>query len=161
VNNEYDNEELNAKPPKQVQTDRIVRNVLAEKPRVTRFAIKWYVIYPFPLLVAWFLISLIGIRKNLHLRNSPPINLRLTRLRMMVRLTELKRRRPRLPRKKRLEPPLVTKTSRWVEQKTLLAPLQLLRMKPLTMVLRTWKPRAATKKMRMRRARARAMMTMP
>jgi len=41
VSNEYDSEELNNEPPKQVQTDRIVRNVLAEKPRVTRFAIKW------------------------------------------------------------------------------------------------------------------------
>ncbi|KAL7274539.1 Histone chaperone asf1 [Rhizina undulata] len=41
VNNEYDSEELQSEPPKQVQIDRIVRNVLAEKPRVTRFAIKW------------------------------------------------------------------------------------------------------------------------
>jgi len=41
VNNEYDSEELNNEPPKQVQIDRMVRNVLAEKPRVTRIAIKW------------------------------------------------------------------------------------------------------------------------
>lgn len=43
VNNEYDTPELQAEPPKQPLFDRIMRNVLAEKPRVTRFAIKWCV----------------------------------------------------------------------------------------------------------------------
>lgn len=42
VNNEYDSEELNADPPAKPIIDRIRRNVLADKPRVTRFAIKWY-----------------------------------------------------------------------------------------------------------------------
>ncbi|KAL2428964.1 Histone chaperone asf1 [Exophiala dermatitidis] len=41
VNNEYDSEELNADPPTKPVFERIKRNVLAEKPRVTRFAIKW------------------------------------------------------------------------------------------------------------------------
>ncbi|RFU79176.1 histone chaperone asf1 [Trichoderma arundinaceum] len=41
VNNEYDSEELNAEPPAKPIIDRVKRNVLAEKPRVTRFAIKW------------------------------------------------------------------------------------------------------------------------
>lgn len=41
VNNEYDSEELNAEPPAKPLVDRVKRNVLAEKPRVTRFAIKW------------------------------------------------------------------------------------------------------------------------
>ncbi|CAK7208847.1 Histone chaperone asf1 [Sporothrix curviconia] len=41
VNNEYDSDELNADPPAKPQVDHIRRNVLAEKPRVTRFAIKW------------------------------------------------------------------------------------------------------------------------
>ncbi|KKA28968.1 hypothetical protein TD95_000895 [Thielaviopsis punctulata] len=41
VNNEYDSEELNADPPAKPLIERIRRNVLAEKPRVTRFAIKW------------------------------------------------------------------------------------------------------------------------
>ncbi|CAD6454980.1 1cf1897b-f36e-4951-8dd7-107ca0281598 [Sclerotinia trifoliorum] len=41
VNNEYDSEELNADPPAKPLLDRVKRNVLAEKPRVTRFAIKW------------------------------------------------------------------------------------------------------------------------
>lgn len=44
VNNEYDSDELNADPPAKPQVDHIRRNVLAEKPRVTRFAIKWYVL---------------------------------------------------------------------------------------------------------------------
>jgi hypothetical protein len=41
VNNEYDSEELNADPPAKPILEKIRRNVLAEKPRVTRFAIKW------------------------------------------------------------------------------------------------------------------------
>lgn len=44
VNNEYDSEELNAEPPAKPIIDRVKRNVLAEKPRVTRFAIKWSVV---------------------------------------------------------------------------------------------------------------------
>lgn len=41
VNNEYDSEELNNDPPTKPIVERIKRNILAEKPRVTRFAIKW------------------------------------------------------------------------------------------------------------------------
>ncbi|PNY27772.1 Histone chaperone, partial [Tolypocladium capitatum] len=41
VNNEYDSAELNAEPPAKPIIERVKRNVLAEKPRVTRFAIKW------------------------------------------------------------------------------------------------------------------------
>ncbi|PHH78455.1 hypothetical protein CDD82_3044 [Ophiocordyceps australis] len=41
VNNEYDSEELAREPPPKPVIDRVKRNVLAEKPRVTRFAIKW------------------------------------------------------------------------------------------------------------------------
>ncbi|KAI4153144.1 MAG: hypothetical protein LQ340_002485 [Diploschistes diacapsis] len=40
VNNEYDSEELNAEPPAKPVIERVRRNILAEKPRVTRFAIK-------------------------------------------------------------------------------------------------------------------------
>jgi histone chaperone ASF1 len=43
VSNEYDTPELQNEPPKQPILDRIVRNMLTEKPRVTRFAIKWYI----------------------------------------------------------------------------------------------------------------------
>lgn len=45
VNNEYDSEELNADPPAKPILEKIRRNVLAEKPRVTRFAIKWLVLH--------------------------------------------------------------------------------------------------------------------
>ncbi|KAL9106941.1 MAG: hypothetical protein Q9227_008064 [Pyrenula ochraceoflavens] len=41
VNNEYDSEELQAEPPAKPVIERVRRNILAEKPRVTRFAIKW------------------------------------------------------------------------------------------------------------------------
>jgi histone chaperone ASF1 len=41
VNNEYDTEELNAEPPAKAIIERVRRNVLDTKPRVTRFAIKW------------------------------------------------------------------------------------------------------------------------
>ncbi|KAK9441396.1 Histone chaperone ASF1 [Metarhizium brunneum] len=41
VNNEYDSEELNTDLPAKPIIERVRRNVLAEKPRVTRFAIKW------------------------------------------------------------------------------------------------------------------------
>ena len=43
VNNEYDNPEMHAEPPAKPVIERVRRNVLSEKPRVTRFAIKWYV----------------------------------------------------------------------------------------------------------------------
>ncbi|KAI1371291.1 histone deposition protein Asf1 [Hypoxylon crocopeplum] len=41
VNNEYESDELNADPPSKPIVEKIRRNVLADKPRVTRFAIKW------------------------------------------------------------------------------------------------------------------------
>ncbi|KAL0465111.1 histone chaperone [Neurospora intermedia] len=41
VNNEYESEELINDPPPKPVIEKIRRNVLAEKPRVTRFAIKW------------------------------------------------------------------------------------------------------------------------
>jgi histone chaperone ASF1 len=44
VNNEYDSDDLKADPPPKPILEKVQRNVLAEKPRVTRFAIKWYLI---------------------------------------------------------------------------------------------------------------------
>ncbi|GMM36647.1 nucleosome assembly factor [Saccharomycopsis crataegensis] len=41
VNNEYDTEELRENPPNKVQVEHVNRNILAEKPRVTRFNIVW------------------------------------------------------------------------------------------------------------------------
>lgn len=43
VNNEYNSDELNADPPAKPILEKVRRNILAEKPRVTRFAIKWHV----------------------------------------------------------------------------------------------------------------------
>lgn len=43
VNNEYDDEQLQADPPAKPIIEKIRRNILAEKPRVTRFAIRWCV----------------------------------------------------------------------------------------------------------------------
>ena len=45
VNNEYVTEDLNADPPAKPILEKVRRNVLAEKPRVTRFAIKWCVLH--------------------------------------------------------------------------------------------------------------------
>lgn len=41
VNNEYDTEELRENPPSRPQLDHVVRNVLTEKPKVTRYSIPW------------------------------------------------------------------------------------------------------------------------
>lgn len=41
VNNEYDTEELRENPPNRVALDHVVRNILAEKPRVTKYNIPW------------------------------------------------------------------------------------------------------------------------
>lgn len=40
-NTEYDNEEMNETPPQKPLYDRLIRE-LADKPRVTRFNIRWY-----------------------------------------------------------------------------------------------------------------------
>lgn len=78
VNNEYDSEELNADPPSKPIIERVRRNVLAEKPRVTRFAIKWYRFFPLglnDLIWTCHAKTLIpGTRKNLPQRNTPPSN---------------------------------------------------------------------------------------
>lgn len=41
VNNEYDSEELKENPPSVPQVERIERSILADKPRVTKFQIRW------------------------------------------------------------------------------------------------------------------------
>jgi hypothetical protein len=41
VNNIYDNEEMNLNLPETVQIDKIVRNILSDKPRITKFNINW------------------------------------------------------------------------------------------------------------------------
>lgn len=41
VNNEYDDPELKENPPEKPDLTRVIRNILSEKPRVTRVPIKW------------------------------------------------------------------------------------------------------------------------
>lgn len=41
VNNEYADEALREEPPATPQIDKLLRNILADKPRVTRFPISW------------------------------------------------------------------------------------------------------------------------
>jgi len=41
VYNFYEDPELSENPPEQVQIDKITRNILSDKPRITRFDIKW------------------------------------------------------------------------------------------------------------------------
>ena len=41
VNNEYDDPELRENPPEKVDLSKVSRNILSEKPRVTRVPIRW------------------------------------------------------------------------------------------------------------------------
>jgi hypothetical protein len=41
LNNVYDNEEMNVNPPEQIVIDKVVRSILADKPRITKFNIDW------------------------------------------------------------------------------------------------------------------------
>ena len=41
VSNEYDTPELNEEPPEHPIYERLVRNILSDKPRVTRYQIDW------------------------------------------------------------------------------------------------------------------------
>ncbi|KAG9300628.1 hypothetical protein G9A89_005228 [Geosiphon pyriformis] len=41
VNNEYIDEELRENPPEEIQLEKLYKNILADKPRVTRLRIKW------------------------------------------------------------------------------------------------------------------------
>ncbi|XP_023549653.1 probable histone chaperone ASF1A [Cucurbita pepo subsp. pepo] len=42
VNNDYDDEQLREEPPAKVLIDRVQRNILSDKPRVTKFPINFY-----------------------------------------------------------------------------------------------------------------------
>ncbi|KAI8069570.1 histone chaperone [Gongronella butleri] len=42
VNNEYEDEALRLEPPPQVVIEKLQRNILADKPKVTRYTIDWY-----------------------------------------------------------------------------------------------------------------------
>lgn len=90
VNNEYDNEELRAEPPAKPIIERINRNVLAEKPRVTRFAIKWYVYFlNYNLTTADFFF--LGTRRNLLQQNTRQTNPKPTTWMMTATRTVLRK----------------------------------------------------------------------
>jgi hypothetical protein len=42
VNNDYADQEMRENPPEKPELSKIQRSILADKPRVTRFAIPWY-----------------------------------------------------------------------------------------------------------------------
>lgn len=42
VNNDYDDEQLREEPPSKVLIDRVQRNILSDKPRVTKFPINFH-----------------------------------------------------------------------------------------------------------------------
>ena len=42
VNNDYDDEQLKEEPPQKVLIDKVQRNILADKPRVTKFPINFH-----------------------------------------------------------------------------------------------------------------------
>ncbi|CAK9150654.1 unnamed protein product [Ilex paraguariensis] len=42
VNNDYDDEQLREEPPQKVLVDRVQRNILTDKPRVTKFPINFH-----------------------------------------------------------------------------------------------------------------------
>lgn len=41
LNNSYDNEKMNLSPPERIMVEHIIRSVLADKPRITRFDVDW------------------------------------------------------------------------------------------------------------------------
>ncbi|KAI4321269.1 hypothetical protein MLD38_034668 [Melastoma candidum] len=42
VNNDYEDEQLREEPPAKVQIDKVLRNILSDKPRVTKFPINFH-----------------------------------------------------------------------------------------------------------------------
>lgn len=42
VNNDYDDEKLKEEPPQKILIDRVQRNILTDKPRVTKFPINFH-----------------------------------------------------------------------------------------------------------------------
>ena len=93
VNNEYDSDDLNAEPPAKPIIDRVRRNILAEKPRVTRFAIKWYAGAPafLQVLDGQLFILNAGTLKTRRLPSFHQISLKPTWL--MMTLTNMVQRR--------------------------------------------------------------------
>jgi len=75
VNNEYTDEALASDPPAKPVIEKVRRSILAEKPRVTRFAIKWWLPCNAVKAVAN---AFTGILKNLPQPNTLPSSQKLT-----------------------------------------------------------------------------------
>ena len=41
MNNVYENEEMNINPPEKVEIEKVLRSILSDKPRITKFNINW------------------------------------------------------------------------------------------------------------------------
>lgn len=91
VNNEYVDEALNADPPAKPIIEKVRRNILAEKPRVTRFAIKWFVFVLVDLFIGTNIT--IGTPKNQPQLNTHQSSLRPTLQKTMRLHTGPKRRK--------------------------------------------------------------------
>jgi hypothetical protein len=116
VNNEYADESLAENPPAKPVIEKIKRNILAEKPRVTRFAIKWYVS---TLYIKWkaYVNNDSGILKllllpNSHLTNPRPISSQTMRLPMAPKRLSLRPLKLKVKLKSKPNPRLREK-SRW------------------------------------------------
>jgi hypothetical protein len=115
VNNEYTDEALALEPPAKPVIEKVRRSILAEKPRVTRFAIKWYdsiVIYSRQLLTST------GILKSLLPQSSPLTNPRPTRVSQMATSMVPRRRKRRRLKPSRVRPSRV-RTPTWLAARRL------------------------------------------
>jgi hypothetical protein len=126
VNNEYTDEALQLEPPAKPVIDKVRRHILAEKPRVTRFAIKWYVQ---TLLLREgdkleFNTDIFsGIPRNQLPQSFRPTSLKQTSLPTATNMAPTKRKRRRKKSRPKAQlPPRKAKTLKWVAQKTQLAP---------------------------------------
>jgi hypothetical protein len=98
VNNEYTDEALALEPPAKPVIEKVRRSILAEKPRVTRFAIKWYASRE---THSRQLLTSIGIPKSLLPQSSPltsPMPMKASQMATSTVPRRRKRRRPRLSR---------------------------------------------------------------
>lgn len=81
-NTEYDNEEMKETPPQKIMFERLVRDISA-KPRVTRFQIKWCVVFRVLSVTPAHLVRVyLGMWPHLSRRQLPRVLLRQLRYRL-------------------------------------------------------------------------------
>lgn len=145
VNNEYTDEALIAEPPAKPVIEKVRRNILAEKPRVTRFAIKWCVISTAACRNVLNADKITGTRMRARRPNSRPTSLTPTWPTTTRRPTAPRRWAKNSRRRKRSR--LRAKMRRWPVQMTPLVQTRKMMMLP-TLALKTSRARAArTRKM--------------